>query len=1102
MSNMANDFKLESVEQVGQPKLVLLDDSPAGGDDPETVAFNHEIYAELLRDVLLANRAGVCVGFFARWGQGKSTVINLLGHALAGKAKLVIFNAYQARGDSVRRQMLLSVLRQIDPDKAKEYQRFSQTTTPLEFASAEEQARVSDRRILKLLFLEKKLDPFLIASACVAIGCAVLFGYHQLRVLLGYSSFADTHDLLLWLGGMVVACTAFIVRKFQERRTHLLAYTQPASDSQRLKYPEQFVDVFTEAVKAYSKTGNRLVVVVDDLDRCDPSTVVEALASVRQFCQWDKGSTLNCQFLVPCDEGQMVSALEADGYLITACHTRYHNYSEGEMLRKFFDFVVRMDEIVPESLADFAAEQAIKIGVSPDLARDVIDAAAIREPRKVKSLLNALRMAQEVVSRSQAKGSLPDPKQLERFDYTLAMLVTFQELAPIAFERIKEDADILLQSELPKEKGIEPVAHRFFSSFGPVSATTADVLITKQNEPSLRGLPQSHSLPAAVRADRGEDVVKILTEADEQERIRLLGWLIRKTLEARSSVRVRQLLSYILDFGKAKGWDTTPMRRFFSVLKKQSRFLPDALVLGNRMDTWGAYCNTLSSTDRLEFDLIVLENYVSNKTSDGGTAEEAFLFRFVDRLDPKIVARFRKSIHEHLYQGTDQVLNQNWLKRIAGNLPKDSNACFGFSPATGERLFQSLSNAKSNEVGKDYQAVCLQVGLCFIGSNSDSAQRVLTLALNRSPAFTTPQDLSESYLREHGVFFQLLHGILQGNSKLDNFLDFFRKYYWPWFAVQNHPHGRLKILSFIQPGLKFLPKEELEKIGQTVVPWLWSDEEVAREFVATISKPPHQDEAWMKGRDLIRTLVFTYFCNHARDQSSLSSSAKKFFLAAQVDAWKVEESAENLLAEKMRRLNPSIGGRPNDISEWFKALTPLCEPTLRKLAKTTRDSLANNNSPQELIQVALQTVWRNEIPDDCAPPLVDALIKCPTTTLGDERFGKILSAHPGFAEIARVLTNQIASRGADWLHSNKLFVMRLSEFVVTDEKLSAKFQERIDVLLTANRREYIETGLQLLAAHQRIIPDVKRSLEAWCKAQVETDELAKRGVEISHRPEL
>ena len=136
--------------------------------------------------------------------------------------------------------------------------------------------------------------------------------------------------------------------------------------------------MFNNCVGEFCKSDKkRLVIVVDDLDRCDPSTVVEALASIRQFGTSATGTAPDCQFLVPCDEGQMVSAMEADGYLQKTEGTRYHNYSDSERLRKFFDVVLRMDEIVPESLAEFAASEAKKIDLPDELARDEIGRAHV-----------------------------------------------------------------------------------------------------------------------------------------------------------------------------------------------------------------------------------------------------------------------------------------------------------------------------------------------------------------------------------------------------------------------------------------------------------------------------------------------------------------------------------------------------------------------------------------------------------------------------------------------------------------------------------------------------------------------------------------------------
>jgi hypothetical protein len=209
----------------GQQNLTLLNDSPAGTDGPKSVMFNHAIYAEVLSKILASNRSGICVGFFARWGQGKSTVINLLQRALPSDMMVVTFNAYHARGDSVRRQMLLTVLRQVNPKKAEEYEHFSQTATGLEFATVEEKARFSTRGLIKLLMTEKKFDPILVGAAVAALlftGVLAIRGFH---LLFSDAKVSEVKDLFAWVWASLVACIAFIAKKLASRRDKILAYT-------------------------------------------------------------------------------------------------------------------------------------------------------------------------------------------------------------------------------------------------------------------------------------------------------------------------------------------------------------------------------------------------------------------------------------------------------------------------------------------------------------------------------------------------------------------------------------------------------------------------------------------------------------------------------------------------------------------------------------------------------------------------------------------------------------------------------------------------------------------------------------------------------------
>jgi len=127
--------------------------------------------------------------------------------------------------------------------------------------------------------------------------------------------------------------------------------------------------------------------------------------------------------------------------------------------------------------------------------------------------------------------------------------------------------------------------------------------------------------------------------------------------------------------------------------------------------------------------------------------------------------------------------------------------------------------------------------------------------------------------------------------------------------------------------------------------------------------------------------------------------------------------------------------------------------------------------------------------------------RVPASTLGNDMIGQTLVARSGFSEIARVLLTQIPSRGAEWMHMNKSFMLRLSDFCALDAKLAIKFQSVADALLTANREDFFTTGLHLLDPHAKIDSDVKRSLTAWCKAKSESNPLVEMATEICSRPE-
>ena len=70
--------------------MKLLDDLPVGQHENED-KFQYKVYADILRDVFQSNRPGISVGLFGNWGQGKSTIVNLLEQNPPKDTKIVVF---------------------------------------------------------------------------------------------------------------------------------------------------------------------------------------------------------------------------------------------------------------------------------------------------------------------------------------------------------------------------------------------------------------------------------------------------------------------------------------------------------------------------------------------------------------------------------------------------------------------------------------------------------------------------------------------------------------------------------------------------------------------------------------------------------------------------------------------------------------------------------------------------------------------------------------------------------------------------------------------------------------------------------------------------
>ena len=144
------------------------------------------------------------------------------------------------------------------------------------------------------------------------------------------------------------------------------------------------------------ESKNRLVVFVDELDRCAPSEVAATLEAIRTFL-----GVQGCIFIVAADQQVLEHALTEKLRQLTPPDPANPYYSAGSAyLDKIFQYQLSFPPLRPRRLTGFALKLvANRGGVWADPAIDKEDVVSIllpthiHSPRRVKVLLNAFALS-------------------------------------------------------------------------------------------------------------------------------------------------------------------------------------------------------------------------------------------------------------------------------------------------------------------------------------------------------------------------------------------------------------------------------------------------------------------------------------------------------------------------------------------------------------------------------------------------------------------------------------------------------------------------------------------------------------------------------------
>lgn len=326
------------------------------------------------------------IALYGPWGSGKSGIANLLMAKIDGKegVRCVRFDAFKYADVPLRRNFISAVATELKCKDRRYHGDLYSGRTKTEI-------RVPPATIAKLVGV------FALLLLCLALIIGVLVAVvalvqSRVGTNTGYGAeFRTLSEHVVLAGLLPAALFAALISLASKTFSVDRSSAKPESD-------EQFERLFRQLV---DDTGSkRLVVFVDELDRCSASEVVVTLDTVRTFLGIDR-----CVFVIAADQNVLEEALTRAAKQETPANDDNPYYSTGSAyLDKVFQYQLSLPPLLPQSISNYAATLVKDRGglwdeINTVYVLSVLIPTHVTSPRRVKHLLNTFaltyRLAQE-----------------------------------------------------------------------------------------------------------------------------------------------------------------------------------------------------------------------------------------------------------------------------------------------------------------------------------------------------------------------------------------------------------------------------------------------------------------------------------------------------------------------------------------------------------------------------------------------------------------------------------------------------------------------------------------------------------------------------------
>ncbi len=391
-------------------------------------------YVKTLKNIIENSDSKYTIGLFGEWGTGKSSIVKTVQEELEIEKpkdiKFIVYDAWKYSGDSFRRMFIKTLSDKLGFNLAEEIDNFYYDKT-------EE-------------IEEKEFDWKTIIINIGIFLASVFTIYLIIYIILGDTVF-DRKDLsIVVIVPIIISSISIFLNNAYKTQKKIVQYnkffapeqfenlTNELLSKSLKEYP--IIELFKEYIKGnnHCKNLKKIVIVIDNIDRCDSETSYQLLTNIKNFLANKKGVT----FLIPIDDEALKRHLSIE--------SQYASKEADEFLRKFFNVSLKIKYFQPTDLFQYTKDlnDKYELGLNPSTI-DIISKEYATNPRRVIQMLNNLTTELNLIKNKISEEFIVENQTL------ISVLLIIREEWVALYKRIVKEPHIIKDKTFVDKKDNE-----------------------------------------------------------------------------------------------------------------------------------------------------------------------------------------------------------------------------------------------------------------------------------------------------------------------------------------------------------------------------------------------------------------------------------------------------------------------------------------------------------------------------------------------------------------------------------------------------------------------------------------------------------------------